>query len=46
MHKTVSPCDLSIILVQLLVENRVHVNRTADGKIKDFKTEIHTVNSM
>jgi len=47
VNKAVSPCDLSIILVQLLLEHPVQViQTTVDSKTKHFTSEIYTVHNM
>jgi len=47
VNNAVSPCDLSIIFVQLLFEHTVQViHTTVDGKIKGFKHKIYTVHNM
>jgi len=37
---------MSIISVQLLLEHPAQVNKTADGKTKDFRSKIYTVHNM
>jgi hypothetical protein len=47
VNKAVSPCELSIILVQLLLEHPVQViHTTVDGETKRFKCKIYTVHYM
>jgi len=42
VNNAVSPCDLSIIFVQLLIEHPVRViHTTVDGKTKRFKSKIY-----
>ena len=47
VNNAVIPCDLSIIIVQLLLEHPVQViHTTVDGKTKGFKSKIYTVHNM
>ena len=47
VNRAVSQCDLSIILVQLLLEHHVQViHTTVDGKTKGFKCKLYTVHNM
>jgi len=44
VNNAVTPCDLSTISIQLLLEHPVRViHTTVDGKTKGFKSKIYTL---